>query len=298
MRFIRLAARIDEEVFDIISAHEKAGRRCKRLRRDPRSRALSVPSLARFKTCTKCECTKPATAEFFHKNCKAKDGFLAPCKVCGRLAASDYRRENKEAIREKDRKYREEHPGKRAESDRAWRENNRQAKAEYDRWYQQNNREALAEHYRRYRQENKEKIAEYGRRYREKNKEVLAVRKRRYELENREAQRESARLWRSKNRDKVNAADRRRRARIRGGRCEVYDGSDVQEIWESQQGCCLYCGTPLFGSYEIEHMTPLSRGGSDTLDNLCLSCQPCNRWKYTKTADEFLETLRHDRRRT
>jgi hypothetical protein len=49
---------------------------------------------------------------------------------------------------------------------------------------------------------------------------------------------------------------------------------------------CEYCQTP--GDFSasplsIEHITPQSRGGSSTVENLCLSCQGCNNHKYTRT---------------
>ncbi len=38
---------------------------------------------------------------------------------------------------------------------------------------------------------------------------------------------------------------------------------------------------------EIEHLTPRSRGGSNTVDNLAISCHECNQKKNNLTAEEF-----------
>jgi len=49
---------------------------------------------------------------------------------------------------------------------------------------------------------------------------------------------------------------------------------------------CAYCGEkdiPL----EIEHVVPRSRGGSNRVSNLTLSCHDCNQKKGNKTAEEF-----------
>lgn len=35
--------------------------------------------------------------------------------------------------------------------------------------------------------------------------------------------------------------------------------------------------------FSIEHITPISKGGNDSLENLALACQGCNGHKYTKT---------------
>ncbi len=49
---------------------------------------------------------------------------------------------------------------------------------------------------------------------------------------------------------------------------------------------CVYCGdedVPL----EVEHIVPKSRGGTDRVDNLTISCPDCNQEKGDQTAEEF-----------
>ncbi len=49
---------------------------------------------------------------------------------------------------------------------------------------------------------------------------------------------------------------------------------------------CAYCGkkdVPL----EVEHIVPKSRGGTDRISNLTISCSKCNQRKGNKTAEEF-----------
>jgi hypothetical protein len=46
--------------------------------------------------------------------------------------------------------------------------------------------------------------------------------------------------------------------------------------------CCEYCKTPerTFGfPFEVDHFVPISRGGTDELDNLVLACRSCNTFK-------------------
>jgi hypothetical protein len=38
------------------------------------------------------------------------------------------------------------------------------------------------------------------------------------------------------------------------------------------------------GPFVIEHILPLARGGQTVLENLALSCQGCNGYKYAKTS--------------
>ena len=51
---------------------------------------------------------------------------------------------------------------------------------------------------------------------------------------------------------------------------------------------CFYCGKTVSG-FEVEHMLPKSKGGSNRIDNLTLSCHDCNEKKGTLTAEEFIQ---------
>jgi hypothetical protein len=58
-----------------------------------------------------------------------------------------------------------------------------------------------------------------------------------------------------------------------------------QQVNERAQWCCEYCRSQRQFSpsgFEIEHTTPLSRGGTDDLENLALACGDCNSHKYNK----------------
>lgn len=48
---------------------------------------------------------------------------------------------------------------------------------------------------------------------------------------------------------------------------------------------CVYCGVD--GDLEIEHIVPISRGGTNSRTNLTLACRACNQKKGNKTAAEF-----------
>jgi len=49
---------------------------------------------------------------------------------------------------------------------------------------------------------------------------------------------------------------------------------------------CVYCGRGET-AFEIDHVVPRSRGGTDRVSNLVLSCHDCNRAKGDQTAAEF-----------
>lgn len=64
-------------------------------------------------------------------------------------------------------------------------------------------------------------------------------------------------------------------------------GYEIREyLLEKFERTCVYCGKkdiPL----QIEHIIPKSRGGTNRINNLAISCQRCNQKKGNKTAKEF-----------
>ena len=57
-------------------------------------------------------------------------------------------------------------------------------------------------------------------------------------------------------------------------------------VVERARGCCEYCLSQAAYSndpFSVEHIVPISSGGSSQQDNLALSCQGCNGSKYTAT---------------
>jgi hypothetical protein len=59
-----------------------------------------------------------------------------------------------------------------------------------------------------------------------------------------------------------------------------------QRIFARDDYTCRYCGER-GKKLECDHVTPLSRGGSDEDDNLVTACRPCNRAKRDKTPGEW-----------
>jgi 5-methylcytosine-specific restriction endonuclease McrA len=63
---------------------------------------------------------------------------------------------------------------------------------------------------------------------------------------------------------------------------------DVELLRRHLGDACRYCGDALSGAGELDHLTPIARGGSGRRGNLTLACTACNRAKLAKTLGEFL----------
>jgi hypothetical protein len=49
---------------------------------------------------------------------------------------------------------------------------------------------------------------------------------------------------------------------------------------------CAYCKDE-DGPFEIDHIVPVTRGGSNELENLCVACKPCNSSKGDRLLSEW-----------
>ncbi len=68
-----------------------------------------------------------------------------------------------------------------------------------------------------------------------------------------------------------------------------FTAGDLVKLFGEQEGKCFYCNKSLRKEYHVDHKTPLSRGGSNEILNICLACPKCNLTKHTMTEEEFKE---------
>jgi 5-methylcytosine-specific restriction endonuclease McrA len=57
------------------------------------------------------------------------------------------------------------------------------------------------------------------------------------------------------------------------------------KVLERDNYICFYCGIPK--ATHVDHITPVSKAGSDELSNLISACQNCNLSKGSKSVQEF-----------
>lgn len=59
-----------------------------------------------------------------------------------------------------------------------------------------------------------------------------------------------------------------------------------RKVFEKTGGTCYHCKAPLAARWEIDHLTPRSKSGSNHLSNLVPSCSPCNQAKGDRLPDQ------------
>ena len=164
---------------------------------------------------------------------------------------------------------------------------NKEDKQEYLRGYYLRNRDWLLARQKERAAFNKEEKAAYDKQYRIENEEKVKASKRKYRQNNLKDIAKLKKEWQKtdvyREYQRVYQSKRRATIRVRG----EFTKTDIRDMYATQGGRCYYCSVDIEGGYHIEHMTPLSRGGTNGVSNICLACAPCNMSKRMKTAEEF-----------
>ena len=121
-------------------------------------------------------------------------------------------------------------------------------------------------------------------RYREKRAELIAY-QREHRLRSREMRRATMSRWFAANPHARRVYSVRRRARIRAVSVFELSQADAVRILSANGGTCFYCSDR--ASEHLDHVVPISRGGSHSYGNLVGACAPCNLSKHNKFVIEW-----------
>ncbi len=235
-----------------------------------RAKPKPLPLPPGMKVCSKCRALKPLDS-FHRARRRDAEGRCACCKACQRA----YTQSTKQV---------------RAKRHRTHYEANKEAILRQGRVYREANRDKIAQRNRGHYEANKEAILRRNRAYSEANKDAIAQYHRAYNEANKDAKAQQQRDWVHANPDKVRANDHRRRARVQNAEGN-HTAADIRKQYKAQHGRCYYKGAhvKLGDAYHIDHVIPLSRGGSNGPENLVLTCPHCNMAKGAKLPHEWPE---------
>jgi len=189
--------------------------------------------------------------------------------------------------------YNQEHVTERAEYDRQRSSQYYQEHKDKKVQYYQEHKEGIAERNRehkddkvRYNQEHANEIKECQRRYRQEHKGEVTECHHQYNREHKGEIAEQHRRYAQEHPEIIRTAIAERRARVAnaGGHFTVKEFKTLCEAYENK---CAYCKREL--PLGPDHKIPLSRGGSNNIENIVPACKRCNNTKHTKTFDEFVK---------
>lgn len=96
--------------------------------------------------------------------------------------------------------------------------------------------------------------------------------------------------WRAGNPEKAAAKDRNQNARRK--KAEGHHApEDIHRIYDAQNGKCACCKEKVGKKYHIDHIQPLSKGGSNFAKNVQILCPTCNMSKSNKDPITFMQSL-------
>jgi 5-methylcytosine-specific restriction endonuclease McrA len=173
------------------------------------------------------------------------------------------------------------------------------ARLEMKRRARERNPEVGREALRRWKAANPGRMQELNKRWYEQNRERALEQSRRWQVANPERVRELSRLGRQRNIEKARERDRLRgpsRKAARRGAPGVHSPADVRAQFDFQGGVCFYCAANLTWdekprTWHLDHVIPISRGGSNGPENIVCACASCNQSKGAKTLDEWTPPL-------
>jgi 5-methylcytosine-specific restriction endonuclease McrA len=252
---------------------------------------MDIVQVSRFdgKVCRTCGEWKPLTA-YYSNGTKGAD-----CKECEKARKRAKWAADPESARKHSRAYRVSNPQKVKEWKRVEWERHGDRYKEQRRQHRRENPEHYRQLEQRKRQRNGEKIRNQRRRRYALSPEKHSERARIYRVTRRHWLRQYARKYYRQNRDYWKAKNHQRKALLKGG--GEYSPTEWRRLCDWFGGICLACGER--SELTVDHVIPISKGGSNTIDNLQPLCGTCNNTKKTKTIDyrprecliAFLETL-------
>lgn len=192
-----------------------------------------------------------------------------------------------EGVLEANRRWREANPEKVKEIDRRKYERNRDRIREYERARYLINQQAYIERAARWKVENRERYNELTRNRRAANLEHTREQGRKHQKRQRELHPEVL-----KARFDAWAKSPRGRAWFAGNRFRRRNAPLTEEalawIESLVDPLCTYCGEP---ADTLDHIIPISKGGTSARDNLTPACRSCNRRKSSMSLEAFLKIL-------
>lgn len=204
------------------------------------------------KACKKCGVEKLLSE--YHKNKTNSDGRQLYCKTCNIELSKQYYIENKEKIKQ----------------------------------YNIKNRQQIIEYRKQYRIKNKEQLAKKRNQYYINNREKMLKINNQYYIDNRDKMLEQNKQWRIANPEKVIAKKINRRA-MELNATGKFTADDIAQLLVLQKGKCAICHCSIKNGYHVDHIVPLSKGGSNSKENLQLLCPTCNLSKGARDPVIFMQ---------
>jgi 5-methylcytosine-specific restriction endonuclease McrA len=225
----------------------------------------SPPPVGSTKRCGKCRIVKPSSE--FGPSRGTKTGLKSSCRECANATLKVAYQADPDKARLRRRSAYWSNPEAERQKHKIWVEANRTEITERRKVYVSKNKGKVASYRRSYYHKNRVRLIEYSKNWKNINPTAYRV------------------IVHTRNRNRIN--------KLRGadGRLSSAEWMEIQHNFNYSCAYCLRHATELDTPLEVEHMVPISRGGTAFPSNVVPSCRSCNRSKLNKTPMEFLSYL-------
>jgi len=189
-------------------------------------------------------------------------------------------------------------PEKRAYGRKHYQKNKAYYKSVNSRWWKDHPEQRRAKDRRR-RKNNPEKFKAKSKSYRERNLEKVRASRRKWQSDQWAHRQEYMRSYYERNREKIKAkskslyqsnkgrwwnySQKRRVLKMQASFNLTAIREFVDSVKSKKTARCYYCGDRVITTnIHFDHIIPLAKGGQHSVDNLCVSCAPCNLSKQDK----------------
>lgn len=224
------------------------------------------------KECHTCHIIKPLSQ--YHSG-TGKYKRMTICIECQRAYKKEWAEKNKARLKQKKVQYyldNQEHIKQQTRERRL---------KDLDR-FRQSERDYAASH--------REEAKARSKKWAEEHKEQKRITNKLYHVNNRTKINAMMKAYRQKHPDKarlkgrMDAARRRAKKLAAGG---SHTKTELMDKYKEQQGLCFYCHKDVGSRFDADHVIPLSKGGTDFIQNIVIACPSCNRSKSDKTIEEW-----------
>lgn len=137
-----------------------------------------------------------------------------------------------------------------------------------------------------YRTANREKINQRGKEWKQANPDKVRANTRKWHAANPHVVKE----WRRKNPEAWRAQVQTRHARMANAEGR-HTADELSALLRQQNWRCGYCQKSIRKKYTVDHIQPLSRGGTNWITNIQLLCQSCNSAKQDTDPIEYARRI-------